>query len=124
MTALGIGIVTASVLLLSAAGIYALMSFTVERRRREIGIRMALGADRSRVVRNIFARAFGQLAIGVGIGIVLAPVFLRLDGPITLAKVVTLFAVSGVMLIVGLLASVGPTRRSLRIQPTEALKDS
>jgi hypothetical protein len=123
MTALGIGIVTASVLLLSAAGIYALMSFTVERRRREIGIRMALGADRSRVVRSIFARAFGQLAIGVGIGIVLAPVFLRLDGPITVAKVITLLAVSGVILIVGLLASVGPTRRSLRIQPTEALKD-
>ena len=123
MTALGIGIVTASVLLLSAAGIYALMSFTVERRRREIGIRMALGADRARVVRGIFARALGQLAIGVGIGIVLAPVFLRLDGPITAAKVVTMFAVSGVMLLVGLLASVGPTRRSLRIQPTEALKE-
>ena len=106
MRALGIAVVIASVLLRSAAGIYAMMSFTVERRRREIGIRMALGADRGRVVRGIFARALGQLAIGVGVGIVLALVFLRVDGPMTAAKVVTLFVVS-VMLLVGLLASVG-----------------
>ncbi len=123
MTALGIGIVTASVLLLSAAGIYSLMSFTVERRRREIGIRMALGADRSRVVRGIFARALGQLAIGVGVGIVLAPLILRLEGPLTAAKMVTAVVVSVLMLLVGLLASIGPTRRTLRIQPTEALKE-
>jgi predicted permease len=123
MTALGITLVTVSVLLLSAAGIHALMSFTVERRRREIGIRMALGADRARVVWGIFARALGQLAIGVGIGAVLAPVLLRADGPFTAGKVVVLVGVSGVMLIVGLLASVGPTRRTLRIQPTEALKE-
>jgi ABC-type lipoprotein release transport system permease subunit len=69
------------------------------------------------VVRGIFARALGQLAIGVGAGAVLASVLLRADGPLTLV------AVSGVMLLVGLLASVGPTRRTLRFQPTEALKE-
>jgi predicted permease len=123
MTALGIGIVTASVLLLAAAGIYSLMSFTVERRRREIGIRIALGADRARVVRGVFGRALRQLAIGVGVGAAIAPLVLRLDGPITAVKVATLVVVSGAMLLVGVLASIGPTRRSLRIQPTEALKD-
>ena len=123
MTALGIGVVTASVLLLSAAGIYALMSFTVERRRREIGIRIALGADRARVVRGVFGRALRQLAIGVGVGAAIAPMVLRFDGPITVVKVATLVVVSGAMLLVGVLASIGPTRRSLRIQPTEALKD-
>jgi ABC-type antimicrobial peptide transport system permease subunit len=123
MSALGIGLVTASVLLLSAAGIYALMSFTVERRRREIGIRIALGADRARVVRGVFGRALRQLGIGVGVGAAIAPLVLRLDGPITAVKVATLVVVSGGMLLVGVLASIGPTRRSLRIQPTEALKD-
>ncbi|HZI30505.1 MAG TPA: ABC transporter permease [Gemmatimonadaceae bacterium] len=123
MSALGIVIVTASVLLLTAAGIYALMSFTVERRRREIGIRIALGADRSRVVRGIFGRALRHLAIGVGAGAMVAPLILRLDGPITSAKLITLVVVSSAMLLVGVMASVGPTRRSLRIQPTEALKE-
>jgi hypothetical protein len=54
---------------------------------------------------------------------VLAPVLLRADDPFTVGKVVMLFAVSGVMLLVGLLASAGPTRRTLGIQPTEALKE-
>jgi predicted permease len=123
MAALGIALVTASVLLVSGAGIYALMSFTVARRRREIGIRMALGADRGRVIRGIFARAFGQLMIGVGGGVIFAPILLRLDGPFTPGKVVILLCVSGAVVLVGLLASVGPTRRTLRIQPTEALKE-
>jgi hypothetical protein len=77
MGAFGIVIVTMSVLLLAAAGIYALMSFTVERRRREIGIRVALGADRTRVVRGVFGRALRQLAIGVGVGAAIAPLILR-----------------------------------------------
>ena len=84
---------------------------------------MALGADRARVVRGIFARALRQLATGIGTGVVIAPLLLRVDGPLTAAKLVTLLGVSGVMMAVGLLASVGPTRRTLRIQPTEALKE-
>ena len=124
LTAVGIFAVTASVLLLAAAGIYSMMSFTVERRRREIGIRIALGADRARVVRSIFARAFAQLGIGVVVGALLAPALLTFDSPMNGVKVLTLGGVSGAVLFVGLLASIGPTRRSLTIQPTEALKDS
>ena len=55
-------LVMLSVIVLSAAGIYAMMAFTVARRRREIGIRAALGADRNRILAGIFARALGQLA--------------------------------------------------------------
>jgi hypothetical protein len=124
MVALGLAIVTASVILLSAAGIYSMMAFTVERRRREIGIRLALGADHAHVVRGIFSRALGQLAIGVVAGAVFAPVLLMADGPLTMAKWLTLVVVSALVLLTGLLASVGPTRRSFRIQPIEALREA
>ena len=61
-----------SVLLLSAAGIYAMMSFTVARRRREIGIRAALGADARRVLTGIFGRASAQLGAGIALGLAVA----------------------------------------------------
>ncbi|HEX2189105.1 MAG TPA: ABC transporter permease, partial [Longimicrobiaceae bacterium] len=60
--------VTLSVLLLSAAGIYALTSFTVAQRTREIGIRTALGAHPRRVLRGIFGRVTRQLALGLAVG--------------------------------------------------------
>ena len=62
---------------LSAAGIYALMSFTVARRRREVGIRAALGAQPRRLLASIFSRALGQLAVGVVVGLLAAAL---LDG--------------------------------------------
>ena len=57
-----------SVMVLSAAGIYSLMSFTVARRRREIGIRAALGADPARMLLGIISRAFAQLGAGAAVG--------------------------------------------------------
>src|SRR5262249_17385712 len=67
-----LGSISLSVLLLSSAGIYALMSFTVSQRRKEIGIRIALGADRKRIIASIFSRALGQLALGAALGVVAA----------------------------------------------------
>ena len=64
--------INGSVLLLSAAGIHAMMSFTVARRWREIGIRVALGADARRVLMGIFGRAGAQIATGVAAGLILA----------------------------------------------------
>ena len=58
---IAIGAVTVSVLLLSAAGLYALMVFTVAQRRREIGIRSALGAQPRQLMAAVFQRAFGQI---------------------------------------------------------------
>ena len=123
--ALGIAAVTASVLLLSATGIYAMMSFTVARRRREIGIRAALAADPRRILTGVFARASAQLGAGVLSGLVLAAAVDRVvgGGPLEGKGVVLLPVVAALMMAVGLLAALGPARRGLAVQPTEALRE-
>jgi ABC-type antimicrobial peptide transport system permease subunit len=125
LAALTLGSVTLSVLLLAAAGIYALMSFTVAQRRREIGIRAALGARPQRIVVGVFSRALGQLSTGIVIGILVAAILdASTEGEVTgsLGPLV-LPAVAALMMSVGLLAAVGPVRRSLRIPPTQALRE-
>jgi ABC-type antimicrobial peptide transport system permease subunit len=116
---------TLSVLMLSWAGIYALMSITVSQRRKEIGIRMALGADRKRIVANIFSRALGQLAVGAALGMVAAAALERASGGNLMRgnEAVVLPVVALCMMAVGFLAALGPARRSLRIEPMEALRE-
>jgi predicted permease len=121
---LGASLVIVTGLLLSAAGIYAMMSFTVSQRRKEIGIRAAMGADAGQLLRSIFTRAALQLAAGIGVGTVLALMIDRAsDGEMLGSLGRALLPVTAVvMTIVGLLATMGPARRGLRIQPTEALR--
>ena len=123
--ALMIVAVTVSVLLLSAAGIYAMMSFTVARRRREIGIRAALGADPRRLLGSIFARAGAQLGAGALGGLILAAAVGRAmgGGPLAGKGVLLLPVVAALMVLIGLLAALGPARRGLAVQPTEALRE-
>jgi putative ABC transport system permease protein len=118
-------LVMLSVVILSAAGIYALMSFTVARRRREIGIRAALGANPNRVLAGIFSRALGQLGIGAAVGFAGAVGLEQLaEGEMFLGQGAVLLPIVAVfMTIVGLLAAIGPARRGLSIQPTEALRE-
>jgi putative ABC transport system permease protein len=125
MMALAIIAGTASVLLLSAAGIYAMMSFTVSRRRREIGIRAALGADARRVVTEIFGRAGLQLGAGITVGLAIASVFewVGPGGTMGDKALIILPSVVALMFTVGLLAAIGPARRGLAVQPTEALRE-
>jgi predicted permease len=106
------------VLLLSATGIHSLMSFTVARRTREIGIRAALGASQGRIVASIFSRAFVQIGAGVVVGSGLA----ALLGLGSTRQMLLLLAADGVMLLVGVTACAVPLRRALRIDPTEALR--
>lgn len=122
--ALGIVLVMLSVLLLSAAGIHALMGFTVARRRREIGIRAALGARPRRLLASVFRRAAVQLGIGVAVGLAVAALVDGATGGELLAGRVSLLlpAVAVFMMAVGLLAALGPARRGLRVEPTEALR--
>jgi ABC-type antimicrobial peptide transport system permease subunit len=118
-------LVLLSVVGLAAAGMYALMSFTVARRRREIGIRAALGADRNHLLAGIFARSLAQLGTGAAVGLLGA---LALDQIIEGAMfqgqgAVLLPTVTAVMAMVGALAALGPARQGLRIQPIEALRE-
>jgi putative ABC transport system permease protein len=106
------------VLLLSATGIHSLMSFTVSRRTREIGIRAALGAVPSRIVAGIFGRAFLQISLGLIAGSALAALW----GLDSVRQVMLLLAADGIMLVVGLSACAMPLRRALSIDPTEALR--
>jgi putative ABC transport system permease protein len=122
---LGIGFVLSSVLLLCTAGVFALISFNVTKRHREIGIRSALGASPRRVLVTVMAKSATQLAIGVAVGLLvvaITPEF-SLDGLPIDRDPRLIAAVAGIMVVVGLLAAVGPARRGLSIQPTEALKD-
>lgn len=106
------------VLLLSATGIHALMSFTVARRTREIGIRTALGARPGRIIAGIFGRAFLQISAGLIAGSALV----ASAGVASARELLVLLAVDGVMLAAGLTACYVPLRRALRINPTEALR--
>ena len=107
-------------MLLSIAGIYALMSFAVSQRTREIGIRVAVGASPARIAATVFKRTFAQIGVGVAIGI---PIGLRImwpqlkqDGP------GSLFIVTAMVLVAGLVAGAVPVRRALGVQPTDALR--
>ena len=116
---------TASVLLLSATGFYALMAFTVTQRRREIGIRVALGGKLHRIMRAIMTRAFWQLAIGIALGGGAAWLFhlgdprdLTDDSALGILASVALF-----VLLIGLIAAGVPAWRGVRVQPTEVLRE-
>ncbi len=108
------------VLMLSVAGIYALMSFTVSRRTREIAIRTAVGAGRRQIVGIIFGRAVAQLAVGVLLGSLIAVPVLRDgvadQGPRALVIVAT------VLLVAGVAACLVPVRRVLEIEPAMAMR--
>ncbi len=123
--AITIGAVTGSLLLLSAAGLYALMAFTVAQRRREIGIRSALGASPGYLVAAVFRRAFWQIGAGSAAGMLAAYLvgrYLPIEQIGGLPIPGILPGAAAFMLLVGVLASLGPARRGLRIDPTEALR--
>src|SRR5688500_2337493 len=111
-------------LTLSLAGIYAVMAFTVSRRTREIGIRVALGAERWRVMVAIFRRPAMQVAAGIIVGTALIFVlsFGIEGGELSARFIAMILAYSTVMMGVCTLACIVPTRRALSIEPTEALK--
>jgi predicted permease len=113
-------------LLLACIGLYGVMTYTVARRTGEIGIRMALGAQRAQVLWIVLREALGLAAIGITIGVPLAIVFARLISTqlygISPADPLTI--VGSIILLSGiaLMASYLPARRATRIHPMAALR--
>jgi putative ABC transport system permease protein len=121
-TSLVFGSVLLVAVIFSAASLYALMAVAVQRRTREIGIRVALGASRQRVLRTVFARAGRQLGGGIIAGNTIVLLVAWRTESMTTALVVALMIMSVVLTAVGALACAAPARRALRVQPTEALR--
>jgi predicted permease len=116
------GTVLLVALVFSAASLYALMAVAVVRRTREIGIRLALGADSRHLLGSLFARACRQLGGGIVVsnGLILLLAW-RADS-LTTDVIVSSVITSVIMATVGVLACAAPARRALRTQPTEALR--
>jgi predicted permease len=125
-------LMTAVALLLSLAGIYAVLSFTVARRTREIGVRVALGASRRGILTAIFRRPLTQVGLGITGGAILIALgavglshtYQFQDWPrgLSVGQVALLVAYGAFMLGVCLLACVVPTRRALRVEPIVAMR--
>jgi len=115
---------TGVTLMLSLAGVYAVTAFSVARRTREIGVRVALGARPLQVLAAVFKRPLVQIALGIGVGAVLGLGLANNDlSDVHLDDfgMTAVFALSTTLCCA--LACIVPTRRALRIQPSEALKD-
>lgn len=125
-----LGGITALVLFLSAMGLFSLMSISVSRRTREIGLRAALGASPRQVLAGILSRGIVLMGSGTAAGgallllavAVAAPPDQRADDLALYAGFVGVTA--AVMLAACLLACIGPARRALRINPTDALREA
>ena len=115
-------------LLLSAVGLYGVTSYSVNLRRGEIGVRMALGADISRVLRLVLGGATRLVLIGVAVGIGLSLWLATFVGPLLYGlesrDPATLVAAVLVMLIIGTAAAFVPAWRAARIEPIEVLRES
>jgi ABC-type antimicrobial peptide transport system permease subunit len=126
VSAVLVGLFGALALILAAAGLYGVVSFLVTQRTREIGVRMALGADRARVAREVVRAGLALAAVGVALG--LAGTFaLRRFTESLLFGVEPgdpwpLVAASVVLVCVSALASLGPARRATRVDPMEAIR--
>jgi ABC-type antimicrobial peptide transport system permease subunit len=114
-------VVSLSAMVLALSGIYAVMSFAVSRRTREIGIRVALGSRPWRVVLTVLRGPLIQVATGIVFGGILTFVISSVNG-ITLGFGLALVGYALIMLGVCLLACFVPARRVLKVDPIAALR--
>ena len=121
-----LGTFAALALTLAAVGLYGVVSYSVTQRRRELGLRMALGASARRVLALVLKQGLRPAIAGAVVGLAAAVVLTRLMTSMLFAVApgdpLTMLAVAGVLGAVAVLASVVPARRALRVHPAEALR--
>ena len=121
------GSIGALALLLAIVGLYGVLAYSVARRTREIGIRIAIGASPGDVM-GMMVREFARLLVtGIGIGLVLAlfvtrPLSMFFVPGLSASDPATYAAVIAVLGVTGMLAAVGPVRRALGVDPLECLR--
>jgi predicted permease len=113
-------------IVLAAVGLYGLVAFTVRQRTVEIGVRLALGARRADVLRQVIGQAAGLAAVGIALGLAAAAAATRLMRSMlyetSTTDLTTFVVVPAVLLIVVLMASAVPARRASRIDPAVTLR--
>jgi predicted permease len=113
-------------ILLASLGLYAVVAFTVARRTREIGIRVALGATRARVVRLVIGEGMSLVGVGVAVGLLLAIVLTRPLGSYLYGldsfDPLTFGAVAAILAATALVANYLPARRAMRVDPLRAIR--
>ncbi len=126
LVTVAVGALSLLALLLATAGVYAVVSYQVSRRTREIGVKMAVGATRGRVVRDVLTDTLTLAGLGVGAGLVLAVVATRVGQSVvfglTAFSPTVLLGVTALMLFVSLVAAVPPALRAADIDPILAIR--
>lgn len=121
-----LGAFSAMALLLAVIGIYGVLSYSVAQQQQEFGIRLALGAERNNILRQVLQQGLKLAAAGIALGLSAAVLLTRLMVSLLYrvgARDVTTFVVTAVLfLIVVLTASYFPARRATKVNPIEALK--
>jgi putative ABC transport system permease protein len=121
-----LGLFSVAALLLAAVGVYGVIAFSVRRRTREVGVRMALGAARSEVLGMVLKEGMFRVGIGIAIGLVGAALVTRLLGTFLYGvgptDPVTYAAVALVIALTAFIASLIPARWATRVDPVDALR--
>jgi ABC-type antimicrobial peptide transport system permease subunit len=125
-TMLTLAVAAGLALLLGAVGLYAVLSYVVAERTREIGVRMALGARAEQVRRMVVAQGARVVVVGVAVGVLAAVAATRTLGSllygVEAVDLPTFAGMSGCMVVIGLAASYLPARRASNVDPIVSLR--
>jgi predicted permease len=116
----------AAAVLLAAVGLYGVMAYSIGRRTREIGVKMALGARAGSVMGEVMRQGIGLALVGLGVGLCGALLLTRVLGSllfgVTPQDPLTFVGTAALLIVVAAMACWGPARRAMNVDPVEALR--